>query len=261
MVKSWDEQRAYVSEAEKLLGVTSDYPVEEFDLAGFEKTDCDNFDAKISWQLFDNSDYERYKKDYMRLTEQNRRWATWDFTKIGLEDYEGGIYEAKVTAAYKKDDEEIYILEFDKSVTEQYGLPYFTVRVKENHYDVRWFGKKASRLPQAFWIKFDGIDGNWELNKLDEWIKADDVIGSPLICAVNRGVRCEKGEITSYDAPLVAPFGKRLLQYNIKDLKSDMHFVLYDNIWNTNFPMWYSDDAMFRFDVKKRADLCYFAKK
>ena len=74
-------------------------------------------------------------------------------------------------------------------------------------------------------------------------------------------MRCEKGEITSYDAPLVAPFGKRLLQYNVKDLKSDMHFVLYDNIWNTNFPMWYSDDAMFMFDVKKRADLCYFAKK
>ena len=26
---------------------------------------------------------------------------------------------------------------------------------------------------------------------------------------------------------------------------------LYNNIWNTNFPMWYSDDALFRFIKKK----------
>jgi hypothetical protein len=26
-----------------------------------------------------------------------------------------------------------------------------------------------------------------------------------------------------------------------------MHFNLYNNVWGTNFPMWYEDDARFRF--------------
>lgn len=254
MERSWDEQRSYVETAEKLFGIASDYPVEEFDISGYEKTDDIDFDAEICWQLFDNSDYERYQKDYMRLTDQNRGWALWDFTKIGLEDYEGGIFEAKITGAYKKGDEKIFRLEFDKETAERYALPYFMAKINGNSYDIRWFGKKASRLPQAFWLKFKGIDGDWELNKLGEWIKAEDVLGSPLLSAVNRGVRCEKGEIMTLDAPLVAPYGKKLLQYNVKNLKSDMHFILYDNIWNTNFPMWYSDDSIFRFEVKRYAD-------
>ena len=48
------------------------------------------------------------------------------------------------------------------------------------------------------------------------------------------------------------PFGRRLLQYGVKDAKEDLWFCLYDNIWNTNFPMWYSDDGLFRFTVSPR---------
>ena len=46
-----------------------------------------------------------------------------------------------------------------------------------------------------------------------------------------------------------APFGRRLLQYNCGDARQDMYFNLYNNIWNTNFPLWYSDDAVFRFTI------------
>jgi hypothetical protein len=29
-----------------------------------------------------------------------------------------------------------------------------------------------------------------------------------------------------------------------------MHFLLHDNVWGTNFPLWYEDDARFRFSIE-----------
>jgi hypothetical protein len=87
---------------------------------------------------------------------------------------------------------------------------------------------------------------------MGEWINPDDIVGSPLICATDYGVRNKDVEIYPLDSPLAAPYGRRLLQYNVKDKKQDMYFNLYNNIWNANFTMWYSDDGLARFEIKKR---------
>lgn len=250
---SWDEQRSYVSEAEKCLNIVSDYPILTPDLSRYCRVECADFpNIELSWQLFDNSDYERYKADYMRLTDENRGWALWDFTKMGLPDYEGGIFVARADSAYENGSEKIYLYKFDDAVAREYGLPYFSVRYDADTLEIKWFGKKVSRLPQAFWLKICGFDEEWELHKLGSWIKPQNVVGSPLISAVDRGVRNDTFTIEPLDSPLVAPYGRRLLQYNCKVEKQDLYFNLYNNIWNTNFPMWYDDDAMFRFVISKR---------
>ena len=59
-------------------------------------------------------------------------------------------------------------------------------------------------------------------------------------------------EIRPLDSALVAPYGRRLLQYGCSRDAQDLYFNLYNNIWNTNFPIWYGDDAMFRFVVENR---------
>ena len=87
---------------------------------------------------------------------------------------------------------------------------------------------------------------------MGQWIKPKVIIGSPLICGVDTGIRNDEYEIITEDAALVAPFGRRLLQYNVKDPEQDLYFNLYNNIWNTNFPIWYSDDAKFNFEKKAR---------
>jgi hypothetical protein len=58
-------------------------------------------------------------------------------------------------------------------------------------------------------------------------------------------------QIQSLDAPLVAPGDPSLLDFNNEQprLEKGMHFNLYNNIWGTNFPMWYEEPARFRFDV------------
>lgn len=251
--KSWEEQRDYVRKAENILGIATSYNTEKPQLSQFIKSQTvQPPNIEISWQIFDNADYDRYKKCYMQITEKNRDWGSWDYTKVGLPDYVGGIYTAKATEGYEKGNVKVYKLEFDKNDAEKYGLPYFYLTVNgSNNIEIKWFGKKISRLPQACWMKFRGFDEKWELNKMGEWIKPDDIVGSPLISAIENGIRNSNYQINSLDAALVAPYGRKLLHYNEHDLKQDLYFNLYNNIWNTNFPLWYSDDALFRFEVTK----------
>ena len=250
IVKSWQEQRQYVASAEKLLKVENDYNVEIPDVTGFEKCETpETPEIEISWQLFDNNDYKNYETNYMRSKPE---WAIWDFTKVGLPDYKGGIFCAKLIECYKKNDKKICLFKFDNNIEKEYGLPYFWVEADKDGVVLKWFGKKASRLPQAFWLKFIDFKEDWEINKMGQWIKPRNIVGSPLICAVQEGIRNSSSVIKPLDSCLVAPFGRNLLKYNIKTDSQDMYFNLYNNIWNTNFPMWYSDDAIFRFDIRKR---------
>ena len=247
--RSWKEQRAFVERAEKLLGVTPDYPVAYPDLSGWTETEPTALPYEISWQLYDNADYERYKRDYMRALPE---WAIWDFTKVGLPDYRGFTVTAKVDAAYEKGDEKLCRLLFEQTVADAYGLPELFLSTKGDTVTLKWFHKKATRYPQACWFKFTGLAESWEISKMGQWLSPENVIGSPLISAVDEGVRNKDILIRPLDSALVAPFGRRLLQYGVKDAQEDLYFCLYDNIWNTNFPMWYSDDGLFRFEVEKR---------
>ena len=247
--KSWSEQRGYVSAAERLLRLTPEYPISEPNLSEYTEVDsASDLDIEVSWQIFDQTDYDRYRTDYMRTFVE---WSYWDFTKPGLPDYKGGIYTAKVVKAYTAGSKMLYRLEFDKKIADEYGLPYFYLIRENNRAELRWFGKKISRLPQSCWVKVKGHRESWEINKLGTWIKPEDVVGSPLICACDKGVRNGKVRIYPLDSPLVAPFGRRLLQYGVKEPEQDLYFCLYNNIWNTNFPMWYSDDGMSRFEIEE----------
>jgi len=248
--KSWAEQREYVYKAEKLLDIAPDYPIAMPDLNQYEEFEPQaELPIEISWQIFDNSDFERYKKDYMRCFDE---WAIWDFTKVGLPEYKGEIITPHLTKAYKNATETLFKLEFDKELSEPLGLPFFYLKIKDNHIELKWFSKKNCRLPQACWLKFKDEKEDWEINKLNTWIKPENVIGSPLISAVDKGIRNDEKTIIPLDSALVAPFGRKLLHYEFESLKQDMYFLLYDNIWNTNFPIWYSDDAIFRFIIKPR---------
>ena len=81
---------------------------------------------------------------------------------------------------------------------------------------------------------------------------ADVMAKGKLIMGFDGGIRNSRLEIESLDAALVAPFGRRLLEYGVTDLVPEPWFNLYNNIWNTNFPMWFGDDVRFRFVLHDR---------
>ena len=54
--------------------------------------------------------------------------------------------------------------------------------------------------------------------------------------------------------PIVAAFllgaGVRYQKY--EDIEKDgLSYVLYNNVWGTNFPLWYEDNAKFVFRIRK----------
>jgi hypothetical protein len=169
-----------------------------------------------------------------------------------LPKYEGGIYSATVTEAYESNDNRWYKLEFPKEIVNKYGVPYYWVNVNGENLEIQWFDKVASRIPQAAWLKVKGFDNKCEVRKLGRWIKPCDMVGSPLICATDYGVRSKNGEIISLDSMLVAPYGRRLLDFETNPTGEDLYFNLYNNVFNTNFPMWYGDDTRFRFIIKNK---------
>jgi hypothetical protein len=116
-------------------------------------------------------------------------------------------------------------------------------------------------LPEAMWLSFVPRIKNaqgWTLDKMGCPISPLEVIknGNRKLHAIDRGVsyRGDDGSLSieSLDAPLVAPGEPSLLDFNNKQpaLKKGMHFNLYNNVWGTNFRMWYEDDARFRFTLR-----------
>ncbi len=250
--KSWQEQRDYVTEAAKRLGVELTYDVTEPELSKYEKTSVSEPAFTLSWQIFDNDDAIRFMKNYCQFTPQNIGWACFDNLKVGMPEYKGGIYEARVTECYRSEESLLCKLEFDEKVKAEYGLPYFWAEMSGNTLTLKWFGKAPLRLPNACWLKFNGYGEGFKLRKLGYWIAPEDITGSPLICATDFGIGNSAVTIESKDACLVAPFGRRLYDYEVKPIGEDMYFNLYNNIWGTNFPMWYSDDTKFEFVIDEK---------
>uniref|UniRef100_UPI003AEF179F hypothetical protein n=1 Tax=Ruminococcus sp. TaxID=41978 RepID=UPI003AEF179F len=54
--------------------------------------------------------------------------------------------------------------------------------------------------------------------------------------------------------PLLSLGKGKILEYDnkIENAKKDgISYVLYDNVWGTNFPLWYEDNAMFSFKIER----------
>ena len=96
---------------------------------------------------------------------------------------------------------------------------------------------------------------------MGEWVSPGEVVrnGNRKLHAVGAGVSYTdpNGQmvIESLDAPLVAPGEPSLLNFNNRQppLSRGMHFNLDNNVWGTNFPMWYDDDTRFRFIIRTSA--------
>jgi hypothetical protein len=56
-------------------------------------------------------------------------------------------------------------------------------------------------------------------------------------------------EVVPLDSPLLSIGERKLLRFDgrFADPAGGLHFNLYNNIWGTNFPLWYGEDGRTRF--------------
>ena len=124
-------------------------------------------------------------------------------------------------------------------------------------------GKSADRQPHAVWMEFHpAINCSFcQFKKLGELINAMDVVsgGGRALHAIDGNIswgseQCAL-ELNSLDAPLLAPGRKLLGKFpnTLPELNEGISINLYNNLWGTNFPMWFGDDTVFRWEIEMRS--------
>lgn len=227
----------------------------------------------LRYQTFSQADYDRYLAQYCINMEHRwiSDWAVPDLSKPGIAaaGAQSRWWMPLPTGFYQRrdgDDETFLVtLTLPEAAVTSAGAPaevelryHFPAATASVEFTVQWFDKAANRLPEALWCSFIPravLPRGWRLDKLGTGISPLEVVrnGNRHLHAVNEGIRYADSAgwlaIRTLDAPLVAPGDPSLLNFDQRqpNLKHGMHFNLYNNVWGTNFPMWYGEDAGFRF--------------
>ena len=213
----------------------------------------------VMYQAFCKEDYDRYQEQYIT----NRYdWAIEDLGKIGCENAikETLIEKPVVESINYTGNEIICELKFTGLAVELYGAPR-TVIMRwifdddKISLDLCWYEKAATRVAEALWCGFNPMGQLKAARKLSEWIDPSDVAvkGNRRLHATDYGVKFDNGvEIETLDTALVNIGEPDLLSFHtdLPNVNEGAFFNLYNNIWGTNFRMWYDEDARFRFAVK-----------
>lgn len=220
------------------------------------------------YQTFSQADYDRFLTQYLTSRPE---WAVLDFSKPGIEaaGAQTRWWVPRLSSLGLREDKEghHFILQLvlpEECITRNGGPRLITLELDLPRsepkvcFNLQWFQKRANRLPEAFWFSFcprvKSARG-WMMEKMGKLISPLQVIrgGNRKLHAIDRYVlyRDDRDHlfIESMDAPLLAPGQPSLLNFNNKQppLRKGMYFNLYNNVWGTNFPMWYDEDARFRF--------------
>lgn len=230
--------------------------------------------ALFRYEIFSQEDYDRFWRQYIINKRQTAAWSRDDFTKPGIEGVvkEPRSWLSERSGLHLRRDEagDRFLLDLRAPAESSaaYGCPReicleasFPRRAPIVDLTLQWFDKPACRLPEALWLSFTPeapAAGGWRMDKMGQLISPHEVVrnGNRTLHGVGAGVsyvdQSGRFMLETLDAPLVAPGAPSLLRFSNKRpaLRGGMHVNLYNNVWGTNFPMWYEDDARFRFTLR-----------
>jgi hypothetical protein len=224
------------------------------------------------YEVFSHKEYQQFYERFIVQEETHCDWSLPDYTKPGLQNVRDLAYQQflpQSPTVYLADEGLFIYAELPEQAWREYGAPReilsrFSVTPEADTLMLTFFWryKDASRIPEASWLEFsfntDSIQGCL-IDKMGMWITPDQVVenGNRAMHAIGSGIACAVGDgryrldIASQDAPLVSIGRPRILAFDqqMPDCREGMFFNLHNNLWGTNFPMWYSDDAVFTFII------------
>ncbi len=224
----------------------------------------------LSYQLFDSNDYDRYLENYLRNDPQ---WALEDQSKIGLEDSKAvsvslpALTVKKESRKEKKGMRSVYELSFPECVgvdnrcypEKMYVNAFSYKNGRKAELEVTLINKPAVRLPEAYWLSFNVAEiVSLVAEKMGQPVDLLDVVerGNRRMHGIDRYVdiitSCGTVRIWSKDAFLVNVGEPRGLNYSLHypDKRGGIHFNLGNNLWNTNFSMWWEGSITYRFTME-----------
>ncbi len=230
--------------------------------------------ALFTYQTLSRGDYDRFMAAYLKSSAD---WAFKDFGKPNIEkqgaksqEWQPGsatVHVEETAAAHRivvglqfKDDAafESGLASFPRKAFIELVLPKAEAAI---HVNLSWFGKPATRFPEALWLSFNPIaeeQKGWTLEKSGQSISPFDVVqsGSRHMHSLSNGFEYKHGghrfAVETVDAPVVVlgdrtPIGFSNTQ---PDLSTGIHSNLYNNAWGTNYIMWFGEDMRFRYVIR-----------
>ncbi len=229
----------------------------------------------FEFRSYTSEDYDFWFKNYSRNMKDNAVWAYPDFGRPLLKCYDGkypagSFYYSMENAFAEKVENAVKVsvnLKCDRELCEKTGAPrvvqvVYTLNESGLSFDVSWFGKDASRLTEAIFIHLYPNTDEISLVKIGSEVDYKSVVsmGGKNLHAVEK---CEfasgagEFELINRHSPLISIGKGKILEYDnkIESIEDGISYVLYDNVWGTNFPQWYEDNAKFSFEIIKKRGL------
>lgn len=263
--KPWDLTGFTVEEPETvfeaggyLVRISGQGAVSFLEKAGEVLADEEHPLGQFLYEVFSETEYERFRREYVT---SDAEWAAEDFGKIGMIEAVacGCCYLPRVSGIWRKDRDVIIRMTLPEETIMRYGgmellEQHLTLGENQIDFDFAWFGKRACRVAEASWLQFAPPQRLLGLRKLEQWIGPEEVVsgGNKRLHGVDEGVRFENMLLSTLDAPLVNLGEPALLTFSRENTPADRGVCinLHNNVWGTNFVMWYDEDARFRCSLK-----------
>lgn len=228
--------------------------------------------ALLEYRVYTSRDYDFWFKHYARNIDENAVWGYPDFGRPLLKYADGkypeGSFYYKMDGAYISEEEKqikVFVnLKCSHAVCEKAGAPrdvqvVYTLSSDGIQFDVLWCGKDANRLTEALFLHLYPNTDTFKLVKIGSQIdyKSTVSMGGRNLHAVEKCImKNDFGnfDFINYHSPLISIGKGKILEYDnkIESIETDgISYVLYNNVWGTNFPLWYEDNALFSFTIRK----------
>lgn len=225
----------------------------------------------LRYTSYGKADFDYYARHYMR---HRMCWAVSDNLRPGLKegDCPSASYDYTVTSAFKEDkDGEVKItlyMKCDGYACGKLGAPknaaaVYTLTEKGLSLDIFWTDKDAVRTVESTACFFYPASEKTLYRKIGVPVNPLSVVsrGNRKISAVSALLlTCggENFELENAHSPLVAANGANILRFD--DKLADINgygaaFILHDNVWGTNFPLWYEENAAFSFNLRRSGEV------
>ena len=227
------------------------------------------------YHCYTDSDYDYWLNHYSRNLSQTKGWAIADFARPGLKrvrgKYPAGRFAYKLEKAGLQigGENEICItanLKCDDALCSKAGAPrliqiIYTLSENGLNIDLSWFDKDASRLTEALFMRLYPVGDSIGITKIGSSVNPYDVasMGGRNLHAVQKyTVNCKNKcyDFINRHAPLISVGRGKVLEFDnkLEDFKKDgIAYVLHNNVWGTNFPLWYEENARFSFTITENS--------
>lgn len=216
--------------------------------------------ASLIYRQIGPQEYDRFRDRYLQNLDVTSPWALSDFTKPGLEltprpvttqqvdfslkqvRFRGELDAWYVQAIIQPNNSPGLELRLPSEIVLEYGFSKIRHALSMR---LSIYGKQANRLPEEIWLQLGLANvGQSTCQKLGYPIDWFNVVsnGNHNLHAVELALT-EQWTLEPLDAPLLGLYQPRILCFGEPlPPRVSLYGQLYNNVWGTNFPMWYEDD-------------------